>query len=138
MLILHFRLRWNIGSHSAILTSILPFDGPNTYCCTSGHKLQTRLVSSSTSTINHCPDNVTNSLDIPHEILLIICRYMTPCDVLRSFYTPTTRQSHIHRLIATYYTKIKLDTDTFEDCGYLFKLLLDSNHPLRPASLTLT
>ncbi|CAF1455040.1 unnamed protein product [Rotaria sordida] len=83
-------------------------------------------------------DNRTTLLDLPNEILLLICRYLSPTDVLYSFYTPEKAETRLHRLIIDYYTKIKLDKILFDEYAYIHWLLGDSNNPLQPESLILS
>ncbi|CAF3203935.1 unnamed protein product, partial [Rotaria sp. Silwood2] len=47
-------------------------------------------------------DNKTTLVDLPNEILLLICRYLSPAYVLYSFYTPEKPETRLHRLIIDY------------------------------------
>ncbi|CAF1587533.1 unnamed protein product [Rotaria sp. Silwood1] len=77
-------------------------------------------------------------LDLPNEILLMICRYMSTPDILHCFYTPETPNMRLHCLISDYYTKINLDAITFDKCNYLINLFDSSNYLLQPESLKLS
>ncbi|CAF4081491.1 unnamed protein product, partial [Rotaria sordida] len=80
----------------------------------------------------HC--NVTCLLDLPNEVLLLICRYMSSYHILYSFYTHSTPEMRLHRVIYDYYIKIKVDSITNNEYIYLF------SHPktsLRPEPLIL-
>ncbi|CAF4207705.1 unnamed protein product, partial [Rotaria sp. Silwood2] len=84
----------------------------------------------------HC--NVTCLLDLPNEVLLLICRYMSSYHILYSFYTPSTPEMRLHRVIYDYYTKIKVDSITNNEYIYLLNLFSHPKTPLRPESLILS
>ncbi|CAF1258387.1 unnamed protein product [Rotaria sp. Silwood1] len=81
--------------------------------------------------------NVTCLLDLPDDILLMICRYLSTYDVLHCFYTPERLNSNFHCLVYDYYTKINLGSIAFDKRDYLFNLFSHPNNPLRPKSLIL-
>ncbi|CAF1638658.1 unnamed protein product [Rotaria sp. Silwood1] len=87
--------------------------------------------------MKHVHHNVTCLLDLPDEIVLLICRYLTPVCVLYSFYTPERAEFRLHRIISNYYTKIKIDRITNNGFMYLANLFSYSKIPLRPQSLIL-
>ncbi len=70
--------------------------------------------------------NVTCLLDLSDKILLLICGYLQPAYVLYSFYTPEKPELHLHRVIFTYYTKMKLDKITNNEYCYLSSLFRSS------------
>jgi len=78
---------------------------------------------------------VTCLLDLPNEILLSICRYLFPIDVLYSFYTPEKPELRLHNAISDYYTNLKLDGVPNNAYNYLSALF---TYSLRPHSLILT
>ncbi|CAF3712359.1 unnamed protein product [Rotaria sp. Silwood1] len=88
--------------------------------------------------VKHIHHHVTCLLDLPNEILLFICRYLFPIDVLYSFYIPEKPDLHFHCAISDYYTKIKLDGVSNSGYDYLLGLFNYSRNPLRPLSLILT
>ncbi|CAF3546761.1 unnamed protein product [Rotaria sp. Silwood1] len=90
------------------------------------------------SLMKHVHHNVTCLLDLPDEIVLLICRYLTPVCVLYSFYTPERAEYRLHRIISNYYTKIKIDRITNNAFMYLANLFSYSKIPLRPQSLILS
>ncbi|CAF4970351.1 unnamed protein product [Rotaria sp. Silwood1] len=90
------------------------------------------------SLMKHVHHNVTCLLDLPDEIVLLICRYLTPVCVLYSFYTPERAEYRLHRIISNYYTKIKIDRITNNGFMYLANLFGYSKIPLRPQSLILS
>ena len=77
-------------------------------------------------------------LDLPNEILLMICRYMSTPDVLHCFYTPERPNLRLHRLISDYYTKINLDAIALDKWNYLINLFRGSDYLLQPESLRLS
>ncbi|CAF1511324.1 unnamed protein product [Rotaria sp. Silwood1] len=81
--------------------------------------------------------NVTCLLDLPNEILLMICRYLSTYDILHCFYTPDKPNSYLHGWVHNYYKKINLDRMTLYKCDYVFNLFYDSNNLIRPKLLTL-
>ncbi|CAF4793616.1 unnamed protein product [Rotaria sp. Silwood1] len=82
--------------------------------------------------------NVTCVSDLPDEIFLLICRYLSPSDVLYSFYTPEQSHLRLHHIIGDYYKKIKLDKIFNAEFVYLFNLFSNTRFPLRPESLILS
>jgi hypothetical protein len=84
--------------------------------------------------MNVC-DSITCLFDLPDEILLLICRYLSVYHILYSFYTPSKPEQRLHRMIFDYYTKIKLDEIKTNEYNYISKLFSDS---LRPISLILS
>ncbi|CAF1401239.1 unnamed protein product [Adineta ricciae] len=82
--------------------------------------------------------SITCLLDLPVEIILSICRYLSPIDVLRSFYTPEQPHIHLHRIIHDYYQKINMHKLYNKEWIYLSEVLSNSSHPLLPHSLTLS
>ncbi|CAF3652660.1 unnamed protein product [Rotaria sp. Silwood1] len=95
-------------------------------------------IDNSLLSLEHFHDNRTTLMDLPNEILLLICRYLSPAYVLYSFYTPEKAETRLHRSIIDYYTKIKLDKISFDAYAYIHELLSDSNTPLQPESLILS
>ncbi|CAF1113733.1 unnamed protein product [Rotaria sordida] len=89
--------------------------------------------SSSMKRVRH---NITCLLDLPDEIFLLICLYLTPACVLYSFYTPEKANFRLHRIIFDYYTNIKFEKITNGEFNYLLNLLCNDKRPLRPESLT--
>jgi hypothetical protein len=81
---------------------------------------------------------VTCLLDLSDEILLLICRYLSPSYILYSFYTPLKPTNRLHRVIFDYYTNIKLDQITNNEYNYLSSLFSHYKTPLRPKSLILS
>jgi hypothetical protein len=90
------------------------------------------------SPIKRFHGNVTCLLDLPDEMLLIICRYMSTFDILHCFYTPENPNMRLHCLISDYYTKINLGAMPYNQLSYFINLFNDSNNLLRPESLILT
>jgi hypothetical protein len=88
--------------------------------------------------MKHFRCNITYLLDLPDEILLLICRYLSLYDVLYSFYTPSKPEQRLHRMIFDYNIKIKLDGIKNNQFNYLSTLFSDSETPLRPVSLILS
>ncbi|CAF4008480.1 unnamed protein product [Rotaria sordida] len=88
--------------------------------------------------IKHIRRHVTCLVDLSNEILLSICRYLFPIDVLYSFYTPEKPELRLHYAISDYYTKIKLDGVSNNGYNYLLALFNYSKNPFRPHSLILT
>ncbi|CAF1059694.1 unnamed protein product [Rotaria sordida] len=82
--------------------------------------------------------NVTCIFDLSDEIFLLICRYLSPSDVLYSFYTPEQSHLHFHHMISDYYRKIKLDKISNTEFFYLCNLFSNRRFPLRPESLILS
>ncbi|CAF3396025.1 unnamed protein product [Rotaria socialis] len=78
---------------------------------------------------------VTCWLDLPDQMLLLICSYLSPGHVLQSFYTPSKPTDRLHRAIFDYYTKIKLDTMTNDEYLCLMNLFCDHHKSLRFESL---
>jgi hypothetical protein len=74
---------------------------------------------------------VTCLLDLSDEILLVVCRYLSPSYILYSFYTPLKPTNRLHRVIFDYYTNIKLDQITNDEYIYLSSLFFDYKTPLR-------
>ncbi len=64
---------------------------------------------------------ITNLLDLPDEILLLICRYLSSVDVTYSFCTVLTPECRLHRVISDYYRNIKLDKMRNNKFIFLFK-----------------
>ncbi|CAF2013557.1 unnamed protein product [Rotaria magnacalcarata] len=81
--------------------------------------------------------DVTCLLDLPDEILLMLCRYLSTYDVFNCFYTSEQSDSYLHRLIQKYYTKICLDVMQYNKCEHLLILMIHPKSPLRPKSLIL-
>jgi len=96
------------------------------------------LLEFDSSSMKYVRHSITCLLDLPDEILLLICRYLSPYHVLYSFYTPSKPEQRLHRMIFDYYTKIKLDGIKNDQYNYLSKLFSDSETPLRPKSLILS
>ena len=71
---------------------------------------------------------MTCFLDFSDEILLFICRYLSPYHVLYSFYTPSTPAYRLHRVISDYYRMMKLDRLTNNE--YYSLLGLFSSEPI--------
>ncbi|CAF3710208.1 unnamed protein product [Adineta steineri] len=94
-----------------------------------------KLNSSFAEEINH---HVSCFLDLTDEIILRICRYLSPAYVLNSFYIPDKPQLRIHNLICNYYKEIKFDQITNNEYKYFMNLLCHLNFPLRPQSLILS
>jgi hypothetical protein len=82
--------------------------------------------------------NGTCLLDLPNEIILQICHYLKPSNVLYSFYTPLNGDFRLHKIISDYYKKIKFDKTTNNEFYYLTNLFCNSENPLRPESLILS
>jgi len=76
-------------------------------------------------------------VDLPDEILLAICRYISPVDVLRAFFTPETPDARLHRAILIYRTHINPSAITFAEHRYMVKLFNEPHYSLRPISLTI-
>jgi hypothetical protein len=76
-------------------------------------------------------------VDLPNEILLAICRYISPVDVLRAFFTPETPDARLHRAILIYRTHINPSATTFAEYRYIAKLFNEPHYFLRPISLTI-
>lgn len=76
--------------------------------------------------------------DFPDELFLLICRYLSPCDILYSFYTPDRSETRFHQIVFDYYTNIKFDRLTNEQYLYLFHLFTHSNSFFRPKTLILS
>ncbi|CAF5087551.1 unnamed protein product, partial [Rotaria sp. Silwood1] len=87
------------------------------------------------SSMKHIRLNITCLFDLPDEILLFICRYLSSYDILYAFYTPSTPEQRLHRMILDYRTKIKIDGIKNNEYNYLSKLFSHSQTPLRPKSL---
>jgi hypothetical protein len=85
--------------------------------------------------VKHVRRSISCLFDLPDEILLLICRYLSVYHVLYSFYTPSKPEQRLHRMIFDYYTKIKLDGIKTNEYNYISKLFSDS---LRPISLILS
>ncbi|CAF1038998.1 unnamed protein product [Adineta ricciae] len=83
-------------------------------------------------------ENVTSILDLPNEILLHICRYLSQSHILYAFYTPLTPEYRFHSIISDYYETIRLDQQTYYEFIHLRSLFLFSELPLRPKSLILS
>jgi len=96
------------------------------------------LLEFDSSSMKYVRYSITCLLDLPDEILLLICRYLSPYHVLYSFYTPSNPEQRLHRMIFDYCTKIKLDGIKNNEYNYLSKLFSDSETPLRPKSLILS
>lgn len=77
-------------------------------------------------------------LDLPDEILLIICGYLSSADILFSFYTPSKPEFRLHRMSYEYHKKIRIDGITKTQFNYLLKLFSDCEISLRPESLILS
>ncbi|CAF3081467.1 unnamed protein product [Rotaria sp. Silwood2] len=90
------------------------------------------------SSMKHFRRCVTCLLDLPDEIFLLICRYLSPADVLYSFYTPSKPENRLHRIIFDYYTKIKLGGITNKEYIYLSSLFCSSKDSPRLQSLILS
>ncbi|CAF2913652.1 unnamed protein product [Rotaria sp. Silwood2] len=101
-------------------------------------KLINENIDNSFLSLKNFHNNKTTLVDLPNEILLRICRYLSPAYVLYSFYTPEKLETRLHRLIIDYYTKIKLDKIRFAEYGYIHRLFNDSNNTLQPESLILS
>ncbi|CAF1178595.1 unnamed protein product [Rotaria sordida] len=87
--------------------------------------------------MKHIRHSITCLFDLPDEILLIICRYLSPYDVLYAFYTPSEPEQRLHRMILDHRTRIKIDEIQKNEYDHLFKLFSHSETPLRPKSLIL-
>jgi hypothetical protein len=61
-------------------------------------------------------------LDLPDEVLLIICRYLHPVDVLRAFLK--INSDRLHRLILDYRTNLVLNTLSYSDFRFMVDQLL--------------
>lgn len=78
--------------------------------------------------------DITCLFDLPDEIILMICRYLSIYDIFHCFYTPENRQHRLHCLIKDYYTKVNIDGMKSNEFLSLIKLFKNS---LRPSSLKL-
>ncbi|CAF1319903.1 unnamed protein product [Rotaria sordida] len=87
--------------------------------------------------MKHICHSITCLLDLPDEILLIICRYLSSYDILYAFYTPLKSEQRLHRMILNHRTRIKIDGIKINEYNYLSKLFSHSKVPLRPKSLIL-
>ena len=96
------------------------------------------IIEFDSSSIKRICRNITCLFDLPDEILLFICRYLSPALVLYSFYTPLRPEMRLHRIILNYYTKIKLGGISNNEYIYLLNLLSDRKISLRPESLILS
>jgi hypothetical protein len=76
-------------------------------------------------------------VDLPNEILLAICRYIAPIDVLRAFFTPETPDARLHRVILIYRTHMNPSATTFAEYRYIVKLFNEPHYSLQPISLTI-
>lgn len=92
----------------------------------------------SLSSVKPFHHNVTCLLDLPDEILLIICRYLSPFHVLHCFYTPERPELRLHHVIYNYYTKFKLDGMNFLQYRNFIGLFSNKTYPPQPQSLTLS
>jgi hypothetical protein len=88
--------------------------------------------------VKHVRHSISCLLDLPDEILLLICRYLSSYHILYSFYTPSKPEQRLHRMIFDYKTKITLDDIKNNEYNYLLKLFSDTETPLRPISLKLS
>ncbi|CAF4619718.1 unnamed protein product [Rotaria sp. Silwood1] len=87
------------------------------------------------SSMKHIRLSITCLFDLPDKILLFICRYLSSYDILYAFYTPSTPEQRLHRMILDYRTKIKIDGIKNNEYNYLSKLFSHSQTPLQPKSL---
>ncbi|CAF3727982.1 unnamed protein product [Rotaria sp. Silwood1] len=87
--------------------------------------------------MKHVRHSITCLFDLPDEILLCICRYLSSYHILYAFSTPSEPEQRLHRMILDYRTKIKIDGIKKDEYSYLSNLVLDSEAPLRPKSLIL-
>jgi hypothetical protein len=92
------------------------------------------LDSLSTKRVRH---SVTCLLDLPNEIFLLMCRYLSCVDVLYAFYTPHI-PNRLHCIIGDYYKKVKLIGLSNSEFVYLSNLFCNAKSPLRPESLILS
>ncbi|CAF4225049.1 unnamed protein product [Rotaria sp. Silwood2] len=90
------------------------------------------------SPVKRFRSSVTCLLDLPNEILLMICRYLSIYDVLHCFYTPEKPNSYLHCWVHDYYKKINLSLMTLVKCDYVFNLFYHSDNLLRPKLLILS
>jgi hypothetical protein len=94
-----------------------------------------RILEDLISPTKHFHGDVTCLFDLPNEILLMICRYLSIYDIFHCFYTPSKPEFRLHCLINDYYTKMNISGIKFDEFNYLIKLFHDS---LRPSSLKLS
>ncbi|CAF3531378.1 unnamed protein product [Rotaria socialis] len=84
------------------------------------------------ATIGKC-NRISHLLDLPDEVLLMICRYLQPVDVLRAFFKSTS--DRLHRLILGYRTNLVLSTLSYAE----FRFVVDELLPyLETPQLTLS
>ncbi|CAF4070998.1 unnamed protein product [Rotaria magnacalcarata] len=84
------------------------------------------------ATIGKC-NRVSQLLDLPDEVLLMICRYLQPVDVLRAFFKSTS--DRLHSLILDYRTNLVLSALSYAE----FRLVADELLPyLETSQLTLS
>lgn len=78
-------------------------------------------------------NRVSHLLDLSDEILLMICRYLQPVDVLRAFFKGTS--DRLHRLTLDYRTNLVLSTLSYAE----FRFVVDELLPyLETSQLTLS
>jgi hypothetical protein len=77
---------------------------------------------------------VTRFTDLPNEILLIICEYLRPVDVLRAFLSSDT-SDRLHCLIIDYRTHIDLSELSYTEFRYMMDTVLPQ---LEPSNLRLS
>ncbi|CAF3161654.1 unnamed protein product [Rotaria socialis] len=73
------------------------------------------------ATIGKC-NRISHLLDLPDEVLLMICRYLQPVDVLRAFFKSTS--DRLHRLILGYRTNLVLSTLSYAEFRFVVDELL--------------
>ena len=78
--------------------------------------------------------DVTNFDDLPDEIILLICRYLTPAQVLEAFSHADDGQ--LFNCIQEYRQNIDLTKSSYSDLQYFSKILAKT--ALQPATLTLS
>lgn len=83
-------------------------------------------------------NRISSLSDFPDELFVLICRYLSPCDILYSFYTPDQPEQRFHQIIFDYYTTIRFDRLTNQQYFYLIDLFRHSNDLFRPTNLILS
>ena len=97
-----------------------------------------RTLDDSISPSKRFRSDITCLFDLPNELLLMICRYLSIYDIFHCFYTPENPEYRLHCLISDHCRKMSIDGMKSAEFNYLMKLFKDSNNSLRPSSLTLS
>jgi hypothetical protein len=79
------------------------------------------------SSIKRFHGDLTRLFDLPDEILLMICRYLSIYDILHCFYTPDKPEFRLHCLINDYYMKRNIDGIKSDELNYSM-IHFDLNH----------